>query len=89
MITNFKIFESIWSDIYSDFIDDDEIYIDAYKVNSMEGRTIARIDILTGKVTYLDKRAKTDKFAQEAIQDAIDNITEEQRLEIRARKYNI
>jgi hypothetical protein len=92
MITKFKIFESedsIWSEIYSDFIDYDEIYIDAYKADRDEGRTIAKIDILRGNVIYIDRRAKTDSFAQEVIKDAINDITEEQRIEIKTRKYNI
>jgi len=95
MITKFKIFESnesIWSEITSNFEDEDDhvIYIDAYKTHTSEiARVIATINIKTGEVTYKDKRAKTDSYAQEVIQEVIADILPERRRDIEIEKYNL
>jgi len=92
MITKFKIFErGYWNDIYTDFEDQEVIYIDAYRTNKAEeeGRTIATIDIKTGDVEYKDERAKYDEYAQEEIKYIVDYVLPKRRLEIEAEKYNI
>lgn len=65
--------ERIWSEIRNDFEDDGFVHIDAWTTSddNEDGRVIAKINIETGEVTYLDERAKTDKIAQEAINEAI------------------
>lgn len=95
MITKFKLYESnesIWSEITSNFEDEDEhiIYIDAYKTPTSEvARVIATINIETGEVIYKDKRAKTDNYAQEVIQEVIADILPERKKEIEIEKYNL
>ena len=67
--------KSIWSELRSDFEDDDIIYIDAWlSEDDMEdGKTIAKVNVLTGEVDYLDNRAKKNKEAQELIKEAINS----------------
>lgn len=65
--------ESIWSQISNDFEDNGFVHIDAWTTedDNEEGKVIAKIDMITAEVTYIDERAKTDKNAQEAINEAI------------------
>lgn len=69
---------SKWKEIKNSFIDEDEnvVCIDAWKTNdeNEEGKVIAKVDITTKEVTYLDESAKTDRYAQEVIKDAIARI---------------
>lgn len=67
---------SIWSEIRDTFEDDGILHIDAWKTEDEEedGRTIAKINIQTGAVEYLDERAKTDYLAQETIEFNVHNI---------------
>jgi hypothetical protein len=71
--------ENIWSEIRSDYTSDEGLtHIDAW-VNpddDEDGRTIAYIDE-RGAVIYNDERAKTDKYAQEMITEAITRIDDE------------
>ena len=65
---------NIWSEIRNDFIDDDGIvHIDAWLTDDdmEDGRVIARVNTNTKEVIYLDNRAKTDKYAQEMIQEIL------------------
>ena len=62
--------ENIWGEIRNDFEDDNGIvHIDAWVTadDNEAGTVIAKIDLNTGKVEYLDDRAKTDNYAQEMI----------------------
>lgn len=67
------IMKNIWSEIRNDFEDDGQVHIDAWITSDddEQGKVIAKISIETGEVTYLDERARTDKNAQEAINEAI------------------
>ena len=91
MITKFKIFEtnSIWCDVESDFDDDEFIYIDGYTTNNDTGKVIAKINIMTGDVIYINKKAKTDSYAQEVIKNEIDYKIPYRRLEINTQKFNL
>ena len=68
----------IWKEIISDYTDEDEnnICIDGYKTfDPMEsGEVIAKIDILTKEVKYLNSAAKYDKYAQEKIEQVINEL---------------
>jgi RNase H-fold protein (predicted Holliday junction resolvase) len=62
----------IWSEFRADYEEDGFLFIDAYQSENDDeiGKTIAKIDLRNQlKVIYLDERAKTDKFAQEFIED--------------------
>lgn len=88
----FEMYKSVWTAINSDYEDDNFIYLDAYKTynDNEEGKVIAKIDKNTEEVIYLDKRAKTDSYAQEEIENIIDEyFTPEKKLEISSRKYNL
>ena len=56
--------------------DDNELYIDAWKTDSgdEEGVTIAKINCDTGCITYIDATAMTDVYAQEVINENVNNI---------------
>jgi hypothetical protein len=66
---------SKWAEIRNDFIREDsrKIYIDAWFTDddNEEGKVIARIDMDTKNVEYVDDDAKTDEYAQEIINEAI------------------
>ncbi len=65
---------SKWIEIKSDFEDEDgTIFIDAYtsEDENESGKVIAKIK--NGKVEYLDVDAKSDEYAQEVINDIINN----------------
>ena len=68
--------EPIWSEIRDTFEDDNILHIDAWTTEDEEedGRAIAKISLLTGMVTYLDERARTDRNAQEVIIENVHNI---------------
>lgn len=65
--------DTIWSEIRSDFEDEGFINIDAWVSEDPDesGSVIAKINVQTKEVTYIDKRAKTNRFAQEVIQERI------------------
>lgn len=71
---------SKYSEIKNDFYDENEhkVYIDAWFTgdDNEEGNVIAKVDIRTNEVEYLDDDAKTDPYAQEIIKDTIDNAIE-------------
>ena len=72
---------SNWGEIRNDFIDEDNgiATIDAWLTeDDMEqGTVIAYVDINTGEVEYKDDRAKTDAYAQEVIQELLDDYNPE------------
>jgi hypothetical protein len=63
----------IWSEIRNDFESDGIVFIDAWVTNDANeaGKTIAKIDKTTKKVEYIDKRAITDTYAQEIINQTL------------------
>lgn len=65
--------ENIWGEIRNDFQDDDIIYIDAFLTDddNEEGKVIAKVNVRTTEIEYLDDRARTDSYAQEMIIDAL------------------
>ena len=67
------IIMNIWAEIRNNFKDDDMIYIDAYLTdeNNEEGIVIAKVNVRTKVIEYLDDRAKTDSYAQEMIQECL------------------
>jgi hypothetical protein len=64
---------SIWGEIRSDFQDGDIVYIDAFLTDddNEEGKVIAKVNVRTKEVEYLDDRAKTDENAQEIIDEVL------------------
>ena len=62
--------ENIWGEIRWDYLDD-IISVDAWLTadDNEEGKVIAEIEA-DGKVIYRDDRAKTDRYAQELIIEA-------------------
>lgn len=71
-----NINNSIWEDIVDEYVSDEIIYIDAWLTCDIneEGRTIAKIDLFSNEVTYLDERAKTDEYAQKVIFNITKNL---------------
>ncbi len=68
--------DRIWSEIHDDFEDEGFIHIDAWTTaDDMEdGMVIAKINVQTKEVIYFDERAKTNKFAQEVIQERLQTL---------------
>lgn len=68
---------SKWSEIRIDFFDTEENKwsVDAWETDDddEEGSVIAKIDLDTGTVEYLDADAKTDEYAQEEIKEMLKN----------------
>jgi hypothetical protein len=66
---------SKYAEVRSDFYDDEEEkqFVDAWMSDddNEEGTVIAKIDLATGEVEYLDEDAKTDEYAQEVISEVI------------------
>jgi hypothetical protein len=67
---------SPWSEIHNDFEDEGIIHIDAWTTadDNEGGSVIAKINTQTKEVQYVDERAKTDSFAQEAIKEVLDRL---------------
>jgi len=72
------MFMSKWLEIRNDFVDEEEnkVYIDAWRTfdGDETGTVIAKIDIDTNNVEYLDDDARTDCYAQEIIKETIKYI---------------
>lgn len=68
---------SKWAEIRSDYYDDEEEkqYVDAWLTNDggEEGKVIAKIDLATKEVEYLDSDARHDEYAQEVISEVLEN----------------
>lgn len=66
---------SKYAEIRSDFVNKEEnaLYIDAWKTNNPneEGKILAKIDLDSKEVTYLDKGAKTDDEVKSVINEAV------------------
>jgi hypothetical protein len=65
--------KSIWSEIRNSFSDGDFVYIDSYLTSDddEEGRVIAIVNTINGKIEYFDERAKTDSYAIEMINEVL------------------
>lgn len=70
---NVRPVENIWGEIRNDFEDEGIVHIDAFLTDddNEEGKVIAKVNVRTKEVEYLDDRARTDKYAQEIIQDVL------------------
>ncbi len=72
--------KSKWSHIKCDYIceDEDDMFwrVDAWRTNdeNEEGKVIAYIDDLTGRVVYADPEARFDKVAQAVIKEKVSEI---------------
>ena len=62
---------SKWAEIRSDYVDEENMiqYVDAWLTldGDEEGKVIAKINLITKEVEYLDSDARYDEYAQEAI----------------------
>lgn len=69
---------SKYGEIRNDFYDDVEqkVYIDAWftEDDNEEGVVIAKVNYKTKEVEYLDNDAKTDSYAQEIINETLNDI---------------
>lgn len=69
---------SKYREIRNNFVDEEDhkVYIDAWKTKNPneEGSVIAKIDLATYEVEYLDEKAKSDLYAQEVIKETISNL---------------
>ncbi len=69
--------ESIWHEVRCTDMDEETHFwnVDAWQTDddNEEGKVIAMIDDLTGRVIYLDPDARTDKMVQEVISDFLTN----------------
>lgn len=66
--------ESIWKEIRNTFEDNGFVHIDGYLTEDdwEAGKVIAKINVLNYDVTYSDKRAKKDEYAQNVIKETIE-----------------
>lgn len=68
---------SKWMEIRSDYYDDNEEVqtVDAWKtyIGDEEGEVIAKIHLDTGVVDYIDTDARYDEYAQEVINEVLEN----------------
>ena len=62
---------NIWGEIRNDFEDGDIVHIDAWLTDddNEPGTVIAKVNVRTKEVEYIDERAKTDSYAQEMINE--------------------
>jgi hypothetical protein len=60
---------SIWSEIRNGFEEEDIVHIDAWLTDNGNegGKVIAKVNVRTQEVEYLDDRARIDSYAQEMI----------------------
>jgi formate dehydrogenase maturation protein FdhE len=57
------------------FVDDDFTYVDVYFKDEEEGKTVAFIDNITGRVLYKDNSYRTEPKVTEAILDVLKNLS--------------
>ena len=66
---------SKYAEVRSDFYDEEEEkqFVDAWMNDddNKEGTVIAKIDLATGEIEYLDEDARTDEYAQEVISEVL------------------
>ena len=62
---------SIWKEIRTEYQEGDTVFVDGYLTgdDNEEGKVIAKVNISTLDIEYLDDNARTDSYAQEMIQD--------------------
>lgn len=64
-----------WEEVRCDHLDEIDLFwrVDAWKTDDdcEEGKVIAYIDDLTGRVLYIDPLARTDELAQEVIMEKV------------------
>ena len=69
---------SKWAEIRNNYCDEEEgkVYIDAWRTcnGDEEGKVIAKVDYKTKEVEYLDNDARTDSYAQEIINETLNDI---------------
>ena len=63
-----------WAEIRTDYEDDFFRRVDAWKTDddNEEGEVIAQVDMLTGRIVYINPLARIDEAAQEAIRSLVD-----------------
>lgn len=80
---------SKWKEIRNDFLEETEsmdmdsyYHIDAWLTEdeNEEGKIIAKVNCGTKEVTYLDEDAKTDSYAQEMINEVIQQLIKEEEM---------
>ena len=68
---------SKWAEIRSNYYDEEEEkqFVDAWLTDNddEEGTVIAKIDLTTKTVEYLDADARYDEYAQEVINEVLEN----------------
>lgn len=68
---------SKYAEVRGNYFDDVEQkqYVDAWLTSddNEEGIVIAKIDLATKEIEYLDEDAKTDEYAQEVIAEILEN----------------
>ena len=69
---------SKYGEVRNDYYDEEEckVYIDAWFVceDDEEGIVIATVNYKTKEIEYLDEDARTDEYAQEVIEETLQNI---------------
>ena len=62
-----------WAEIRTDYEDDFFRRVDAWKTDddNEEGEVIAQVDMLTGRIVYINLLARIDEAAQEAIRSLV------------------
>ncbi len=68
-----------WAEIRTDYEDDFFRRVDAWKTDddNEEGEVIAQVDMLTGRIVYINPLARIDEVAQEAIRSLVDEAKKE------------
>lgn len=68
-----------WAEIRTDYEDDFFRRVDAWKTDddNEEGEVIAQVDMLTGRIIYINPLARIDEAAQEAIRSLLDEAKKE------------
>lgn len=68
-----------WAEIRTDYEDDFFRRVDAWKTDddNEEGEVIAQVDMLTGRIVYINLLARIDEAAQEAIRSLVDEAKKE------------
>ena len=70
-----EVMKSPWALIESTYFNDGFWTVDAWKKENMDGEVIAVIHEKSLDVYYIDKLALWDTYAQEVIQNKIEEIT--------------
>ncbi len=69
---------SKYGEVRNDYYDEKEckVYIDAWFTceDDEEGVVIAKVNYKTKEIEYLDEDARTDEYAQEVIEETLQNI---------------